>query len=104
MTKSSTHSLLEKAVVQNKQSVYQFLSNASILNRLREEARKLTLELTREIQREMKQQHNETGGKKAGKFYKNLSSLMMCTMAKSENIKILAIITWNTFPSSWHKI
>jgi hypothetical protein len=77
VTKSSTHLLLEKALVQNKQDVYQFFTNASVLNRLRGEARKLTLELTREIQREMKQQYNETDGKKAGKFHKNLSSLMI---------------------------
>jgi hypothetical protein len=62
--------MIEKALVQNKQHVYEFSKNSSIVNRLREEATNLTLQLTREIQREINQQHNQTIEEKARKFPK----------------------------------
>lgn len=79
--------MIEKALVQNKQHVYEFSKNSSIVNRLREEATNLTLQLTREIQREINQQHNQTIEEKARKFPKNFSSLVIYISIEREKIE-----------------
>jgi len=71
--KSSTHLMIEKALAQNKQYVFQFFKNLSTVNWLREVATNLTWELTLEIQRELKEQDNQIQREKARKSETNFS-------------------------------
>jgi len=73
VTKSSTHLMIEKALAQNKQYVFQFFTNLSTVNWLREVATNLTWELTLEIQRELKEQDNQIQREKARKSETNFS-------------------------------
>jgi hypothetical protein len=79
--------MIEKALVQNKQHVYEFSKNSSIVDRLREEATKLTLQLTREIQREIEQQHNQPFEEKSRKFQNNFNSLIIYISIERKKIE-----------------
>jgi DNA-binding transcriptional regulator GbsR (MarR family) len=65
--------MIEKALTQNKQYVFQFFTNLSTVNWLREVATNLTWELTLEIQRELKEQDNQIQREKARKSRTNFS-------------------------------
>ncbi len=65
--------MIEKALAQNKQYVFQFFTNLSTVNWLREVATNLTWELTFEIQRELKEQDNQIQREKARKSRTNFS-------------------------------
>ncbi len=65
--------MIEKALTQNKQYVFQFCTNLSAVNWLREVATNLTWELTLEIQRELKEQNNQIQREKARKSRTNFS-------------------------------
>jgi post-segregation antitoxin (ccd killing protein) len=78
--------MIEKALAQNKQYVFQFFTNVSTVNRLRQEAINLTWELTLEIQRELKQQNKQRFQEKARESRNSFSSSIIYTLVASQNI------------------